>query len=259
MSENTPRVSIITPVHNASAFLLETIRSAQAQTLEDWEMLAVDDHSTDNSLDLLRIEAASDPRIKVFTSPLRGAAEARNLALRQAKGDFIAFLDADDLWLPEKLSHQISFMENQGVDFSYTPYDYIDEHSRPMNIRREVPSRINYRSSRRGCRIGCLTVVYRRSAAPSVQTVALAKRNDDALWLRCFKSIEEGYRLNEPLALYRKSAGSLSSGSKFKLLKHHYALYRKNEGLDPLRSVFYTVCNVIVYFDVNKRWEHSIP
>lgn len=249
-------VSIITPLHNAEDFIGETIESVLSQSYTHFEMLIVNDHSTDSSQKIVEDYCKKDSRIKLYDSDGYGAAVARNLALRKAQGEFIAFLDSDDLWLSNKLERQLAFMNDKEIDFSYTPYEYIDEHSKPLGIVREVPETIDYHSSLVGCRIGCLSVVYRHEKAPHIQTADLKKRNDDALWLRIFKHIDKGYRLNEVLCLYRKSSNSLSSGSKLKLLGHHYRLYRINEGFGVLKSLLYTFSNVLVYLDVKKNFEH---
>lgn len=251
-------VSIITPLHNAQDFISETIDSVLAQDYENFELLIVNDHSDDASVEIVERYIKKDARIALYHSDEYGAACARNLALRKAKGEFIAFLDADDLWLPNKLSAQIEFMQTKQIDFSYTPYEYIDEHSNRLNMVREVPECIDYQSSLRGCRIGCLSVIYRHEKAPHIQTADVKKRNDDALWLRIFKQIDRGYRLNRVLCLYRKSSNSLSSGSKLKLLKHHYRLYRINEQFGSFKSVLYTISNVLVYLDVKKHYEHPV-
>ena len=252
-----PLVSIIMPVHNAEKYIKETICSVLSQTYSNFELICVNDHSEDNSIKIIQ-EFIDDERIKLYNAKKRGAANARKIAISKAKGKYVAFLDSDDIWTKDKLEKQINFMEKNNVYFTYTPYTYIDDNSESLNVIRLVPKSINYISSLMGCRIGCLTVIYNQEVCGKIQTANLKKRNDDILWLTILKKIDKGYRLNIPLAKYRKSNNSLSSGSKLKLLKHHYILYRVGEKMGVLKSVFFVICNIFTYFDVKFRYEKKL-
>lgn len=153
-------VSIITPSYNTAKYIAETIESVQAQTYTNWEMIIVDDCSTDNTDDIVA-PFLTDSRIRYLKNPQNsGAAVSRNYALREAKGRWIAFLDSDDLWMPDKLRRQIDFMEQEGHHFSYTYYCEIDEASKPIGITVMGPKRITKRGMYNYCWPGCLTVIY---------------------------------------------------------------------------------------------------
>lgn len=246
-------ISIITPVYNGEAYIEETLRCVLAQTYTNWEMLIVDDISDDQTVAILRKYANQDPRIRFFVSDVKGGASmARNKALKEAKGSYIAFLDADDLWKRDKLEKQYRFMKKNKLDFCYHNYSLIDEAGKPCHIQRIAPAQLTYRRALLGCSIGCLSVMYAVKNIGLVQTKRLDKRNDDALWLTILKRCRIGYLLNEDLAYYRVRSKSLSSGSKIKLLKYHYRLYRDIVEYDPIRSLFFTGTNIAVYF-MNKR------
>lgn len=153
-------VSIITPSYNTAKFIGKTIESVQTQTHRNWELIIVDDCSSDNT-DEVVADYLNDDRIKYIKNEKNsGAAISRNRALREAKGKWIAFLDSDDLWLPEKLERQICFMEKNGYHFSYTNYEEIDENDWPINVKVSGPKRINKHGMYNYCYPGCLTVMY---------------------------------------------------------------------------------------------------
>ena len=154
-------VSIIMPNYNSEKYVKESIQSVLDQTYQNWELILVDDCSTDNSLEI--VKSFGDDRIKIFQNETNsGAAVSRNYALRMAEGKWIAFLDSDDLWSPEKLSLQIDFMVKNNYHFSYTPYSHIDENSNPLNVEVTGPRKISKRKMFRYDYIGCLTVIYNR-------------------------------------------------------------------------------------------------
>ena len=249
-------ISIVTPTYNGENFIAETIKSVQAQTYEHWEMLIVDDLSTDNTVEIVKAFAAQDARIKFFILPEKGGASlARNKAIREAKGDYIAFLDADDLWKPEKLEKQLAFMKEAQVAFCYHHYSLIDEAGQALHIRRIAPEKLSFHRALLGCSIGCLSVMYHAKAVGLIQIERLDKRNDDALWLKILEKCQWGRLLDEDLAYYRIVERSLSSGSKVKLLKYHYRLYRNIMNYHAIKSLYYTICNVFVYFYNKKRRE----
>ena len=243
-----PLVSIITPSYNAEKYIEETIKSVQNQTYKNWEMIIVDDISTDQSINIIKKYSESDKRIKYFILNEKGGASlARNKAIQEANGKYIAFLDSDDVWRSEKLEKQVQFMEENSYDFTYHNYELINENSQKLNRLRKSPTSISYKRALIGCSIGCLSAMYNCHTVGKVQIKRLDKRNDDALWLKKKKKCQSGYLLDENLALYRVGNNSISSGSKTKLLKYHFQLYR-NQDFSVVTSLFFTFTNIIIYF-----------
>ena len=247
-----PLVSIITPVYNGEDTIVETIESVLNQTFKDFEMIVVDDISTDNTRKIVEEYTKKDKRVKYYLLPSKGGASAaRNYAISKASGRYIAFLDGDDLWYPEKLEKQIKFMQDNDYHFTYTDYEYIDENSKPLNKMRKCPKKMSYHRMLFGDSVGCLTVIYDSIAVGRISIPELKKRNDYALWCIILKKVKCGYKYNEVLAKYRKvsDSNSLSSGRKIKLLKYHYRVHRNVNEFNPVTSVFYTVTNVVNYFN----------
>lgn len=236
-------VSIIMPSYNTGRFIAETIRSVLAQTYENWELIIVDDCSTDDT-DAI-VAKFDDSRIRYIKNEANsGAAVTRNRALREAKGRWIAFLDSDDLWHPEKLAKQIAFMEQNGYAFSYTDYCEIDEASNPKGVTVTGPKRITKAGMYAYCWPGCLTVMYDASVVGLVQIEDIKKNNDYAMWLKaCHKA--DCYLLNEVLASYRKRSGSISNHGYVALIKWHYRLFREAEHMDPVQSGLRTCINLV--------------
>ena len=249
-----PLVSIVTPCYNSEKYISETIESVLNQIYENWEMIIVDDISTDKSIDIIKDYCNKDERIKYYILEEKGGASiARNKAIKESQGKYIAFLDADDIWKPDKLEKQVQFMEDNNYDFTYHNYELIDENSKKLNKLRKAPDSITYKRALIGCSIGCLSAMYNCESVGKVQIKRLDKRNDDALWFKILKECKKGYLLNDNLALYRVGNNSISSGSKTKLLKYHYQLYRNND-FSCLSSLFFTFTNIIIYF-WNKKSE----
>lgn len=249
----TPLVSVVTPSYNAEKYIHETIQSVIDQTYSHWEMIIVDDLSTDATIDVIKKYSIDDSRIRYFILKEKGGASlARNKAIKESKGKYIAFLDADDIWKKDKLEKQVKFMEENDYDFTYHNYELIDEHSRRLMKMRNAPDCITLKRALIGCSIGCLSAMYNCEAIGKIQIKKLDKRNDDALWFKILDKCKKGYLLNENLAYYRIGNHSISSGNKIKLLKYHYKLYREIQEYSRPLSVFYTFTNIMVYF-YNKR------
>ncbi len=245
-----PLVSIVTPVYNGEKTISETIESVIHQTFNDFEMIIVDDMSDDNTEKIVNDYVKKDKRIKYFRLSQKGGASlARNFAIEKAIGRYIAFLDGDDLWYPEKLEKQIAFMQNHNYAFTYTDYEYIDEDGNKLNIYRKCPEKMTYHRMLLGDSVGCLTVIYDTNKTGKVSIPELKKRNDYALWCLILKKIRKGYKYNEILALYRKGehSNSLSGGSKVKLLKYHYLVHRKINNFNVFKAFYYTFTNGINY------------
>ncbi len=236
-------VSIIMPSYNTGRFIAETINSVLAQTYENWEIIIVDDCSTDNTDNAIE-PFLEDERIKYFKNETNsGAAVSRNRALREARGKWIAFLDSDDLWKPDKLEKQIAFMEKNNYHFSYTNYSEIDEDSKPLGKHVTGPKRISKTGMYNYCWPGCLTVMYDAETVGLVQIADIKKNNDYAMWLKVCKKAK-CYLLDEDLASYRKRQGSISNHSYKALVKWHYKLFREAEGKNSLVSAFNTCRNL---------------
>ena len=235
-------VSIIMPSYNTEKFIKQTIDSVIAQTYTNWELIIVDDCSTDNSIQV--INNINDLRIKLFINEKNsGAAISRNKALQEAKGKWIAFLDSDDLWSKDKLKKQIDFMESNNYDFSYTNYIEINENNEELGIKVTGPKKITKHRMFNYCWPGCLSVMYNAETIGLIQIEDLKKNNDYAMWLKVIKQ-SNCYLLNEILAKYRIRKGSISNHSKLKLIKHHYYLFRKSEKKCSVLSFFYTTKNL---------------
>ena len=240
-------VSIIMPSYNTGGYIAETIASVLAQTYTNWELLIVDDCSSDDT-DRVVEPFLKDPRIRYFKNETNaGAAVSRNRALREAKGRWIAFLDSDDLWLPEKLETQIAFMEENGYKFSYTRYTEIDEQGQPLNVTVGGPRRITRTGFFNYCWPGCLTVMYDVQTVGLVQIKDIKKNNDYAMWLAVSEKAD-CYLLDEVLAKYRKRSGSISNHGYMALIKWHYKLYREAIAQSALLSVCNTVRNLLFGF-----------
>ena len=254
-------VSIIMPSYNTGKFIAESIASVAAQTYTDWELIVVDDASTDNTDEVVQRVILSGAQAKSKDLPSsrirylkndrnRCAAYSRNRALREAKGKWIAFLDSDDLWAPEKLEKQIAFMTKNGYAFSYTRYDEIDENGKSTGTIVGGPKHITKTGMFNYCWPGCLTVMYDREVVGDIQIAEIQKNNDYAMWLKiCRKA--DCFLLDENLARYRKRSGSISHHSYMALVKWHYKLYREAEGMNPVVSLFNTGRNL--FFGVWKK------
>ena len=244
-------VSIVMPSYNTAKYIAESINTVLAQTYTDWELLIVDDCSTDNTDEVVSKFLKQDSRIKYIKNDCNsGAAVSRNRALRDAKGKWIAFLDSDDLWMPEKLYKQIQFMEVNDCSFSYTEYMEIDENSVPNGRTVTGPKRITKTGMYNYCWPGCLTVMYDASVIGLIQIEDIRKNNDYAMWLKVSQKTN-CYLLNEVLAKYRKRTGSISNHTYAALIKWHYRLYKQAEHMSAPVSLFNTCRNMV--FGVMKK------
>ena len=238
-------VSIITPSFNCGKYIGETIKSVIMQSYQNWEMIIVDDCSSDDTRQI--ISEYNDNRIKLLiNSHNRGAAYCRNKAIKEAKGKYIAFLDADDVWLPEKLKKQINFMRDNGYSFTCAYCDYIDENSMPLEVIDTSPNKVGKVGMYLYNWIACLTVIYYVPVVGMIQIEEIPKRNDYALWLKVIKKTE-CYCYPEILGSYRVRKNSISHTSKIKLVKEHYNLFRKCEKMSFLKAILLTFINVLMY------------
>lgn len=232
-------VSIITPAYNCANYIGTTIESVLSQTYSYWEMIIVDDCSSDNTEEVVLRYASKDSRIKYKKLEVNsGAAVARNVAMSMATGQYIAFLDSDDVWLPDKLSAQIQFMQENNYKFTCTDYEQIDETGRCLGKIIHCREKADYNRVLLDCPIGNSTVMYDVTQMGKFEVPNIRKRNDDALWLKMLKSEKFIYGLNQVLVQYRVRHDSISA-NKFQLIKYHWVLYRKIEHLNIMRSIFY--------------------
>lgn len=230
-------VSIITPCYNPQSELLNTIKSIQTQSYKDYEHIIIDDCSNKPFSQELLDTISSDPKIKFIKRRWNaGAAVTRNRGISEAKGKYIAFLDADDTWLPDKLEKQIAFMEETQCPLSYTNYDVVDENGEYLGTRK-APAELSYDELIRVNRIGCLTAMYNTEICGKQYMPNILKRQDYGLWLQITKKFGPAKGVDEVLAKYRSSKSSLS-GNKLKVLKYQWRLYREIENLSLAKSLY---------------------
>lgn len=247
-------VSIVMPSYNTADYISESIKSVQAQVYSNWELIIVDDCSTDNTDDVVK-PFLVDSRIRYLKNERNsGAAVSRNRALRDAKGRWIAFLDSDDLWVPEKLEKQIGFMEKNGYSFSYTNYEEIDMAGQKTGVKITGPKKITKTGMFNYCWPGCLTVMYDAEKVGLIQIADIKKNNDYAMWLKVCKKAD-CYLLDEYLAEYRKGRkGSVSTHSVKTMIRWHYKLFKEAEQIGTTRSVINTIRNMIFGFYKKQRY-----
>ena len=243
-------VSIITPSYNSAKFIKECVESVLAQTYTNWEMLIVDDCSQDNSKEKIVVLCENDERIKIISLDKNiGSAGTRNVAIQKAKGKYIAFLDSDDLWEPQKLEKQLLFMSKNNIAFSYTTYQTISEDgSIDINIIK-APKQMTYHSYLKNTIIGCLTVVIDREKISDIEMPNIRSSHDMALWLLIMKRGFVAYGLDESLAKYRVVSSS-KTANKIKAAKDVWKVYREVEKLSFLYSSW---CFVNYIFNAIKK------
>lgn len=248
---NEPLVSIITPVYNAERFLSETIKSVKEQTYKNWELLLVDDCSKDNSAKIIKEFNRTDDRIKyIKLEKNSGASISRNTGIKNAKGRFIAFVDSDDLWEPEKLEIQISYMLEKNLGFTFTSYRYMKENGVKTNKVAKAPFKINYNGLLKNTIIGCSTVVIDREIIGEFEMPLVKRGQDTATWLQILRNEKYAYGIQKDLVNYRLVGDSLSS-NKIKALKRTWNTYRNVEKLNIFKSS-YVFC-FYVYNAIKKR------
>ncbi len=234
-----PLFSVISPVYNSARFLAEAVASVQAQTLDDWELVLVDDASQDGSLELAEQLAARDQRIRVL--PLQenvGPAKARNTAIAEARGRYLAFLDSDDIWCPEKLERQLSLLKLSGASLVYSAYEKVNETGARSGRVVQVPSRVSYQDLLRATVIATVTAVVDIERTGPIRMPDIRKRQDYAFWLYLLRNHGMAYGVQYPLAYLRKRPGSLSS-NKLSATWYTWRVYREFEHLHIPASLYY--------------------
>lgn len=236
------KISIIVPVYNVEKYIGETISSVRSQMYENWELILVTDGCTDQSAAIIeKIQnETGDERIRLIRQPQNmGAARARNRGVEEATGRFIAYLDSDDLWKPDKLLKEIEFMKRVGAGFAFTGYEFADEAGCGTGRVVRVPPALNYRQALRNTTIFTSTVMFDTEKIAKAELVMPQMKSEDtALWWSVLRSGRTAYGLDENLVLYRRSANTLSS-NKLEAVRRIWMLYRRAEHLSVLGSMYY--------------------
>ena len=245
---NKDLVSIITPTYNSMSYIQDTYESIKSQQYEHWEWLITDDCSADDTWEYLQNIAKDDDRIKIFQNKTNsGAANSRNNSISHAKGEFIAFLDSDDIWLPEKLAQHIAFMNKNSIDLSFTSYFLIDEKGAPLNRIVDANCRGEYSYQdmlKKKATMGCCTVIVRASAFNDLSMPLVWAGQDYALWLKLLKTGTKAVIFNNPLSQYRIVSNSLSR-NKYKKALRIWQVYRETEQLNIVKAS-YVFCHYAV-------------
>lgn len=237
-------VSIVTPVYKAEKYIEKTIRSVMAQTYTNIEMILVDDCSPDNSAARIQELAEKDNRIKyIKLSQNEGAAVARNTGIENAQGQYIAFIDSDDVWKPKKLEEQLSFMKKNNYAFTYTNFEMVREDGAVINPSAPLPEKLNYTGLLKNTAIACSTVVIDRTIIGDFRMPLVRKGQDTATWLKLLRNHDYAYLLDEVLGSYRQVPGSISS-DKLGALKRTWNTYRNLEKLPLLKAIYYFSCYI---------------
>lgn len=240
----TVLVSVIMPTYNCGQYIAESLDSVLAQTVTDLEVQIVDDCSKDNTEEVLKPYLDRYPNIHYFRLPQNGGpAVARTEAIKRASGKYCAFLDSDDLWVPEKLEKQIGFMESTGAKFSCTAYRQINMEGEELQMVLVPPNKTDYRKCiRLSNPIGNLTVMYDQETLGKFEVPLIQKRNDFALWLQILKTTKYCYGMEEVLGYYRVGRKGSVSHNKLVQAKYHWQLYHEIENHGIIRSAYEIGC-----------------
>ena len=243
MARNDDLVSIIMPAYNCEKYVVEAIESVINQTYSNFELIVIDDGSNDSTLKIINDLAEKDNRIKALQNEKNsGVSATRNRGISIAEGNWIAFLDSDDIWVEEKLEKQMNCVKENNADFIFTASTYIDEDGKPYRGIFEVPEKISYRKLLRQNVITCSSVLVKKKYFDNIKMEKDEMHEDYAVWLRILKLGITAYGVNEPLLIYRISRNS-KSGNKIKTVKMTYKVFRFI-GINPIWSAYYMVNHV---------------
>ena len=232
-------VSVIMPAYNAAGFIAESIRSVQQQTFKDWELLVIDDASTDETSNVVEELKAEDPRIKLHILPTnQGAGFSRNIGIKAATGDYISFLDADDLWKPHKLETQLRIMTTENVQVCFSSYELINEQGKSLQKQIKALQFLSFEKLKKANYIGNLTGIYNASKLGKIYCPLIRKRQDWGLWLLAVEKAGFAKGIQESLAVYRERENSIS-GNKIEMLQYNYRVYREVLKYSSLKSLFW--------------------
>lgn len=252
MSKNEALVSIVMPAYNCEKYVVEAINSILAQTYRNWELLVLDDGSKDNTLRIIEEFSQNDSRIKALPNGKNmGVSATRNRGIELASGEWIAFLDSDDMWEPEKLEKQFEIVDKEAAEFLFTGSSYINEEGEPYKGIFEVPEKITYKKLRNQNVISCSSVLVRKKYFENIKMEKDEMHEDYAVWLRILKFGVTAYGVNEPLLIYRISRNS-KSGNKMKTIKMTYKVFRF-VGINPIGSAYFMMRHVIASVGKYKR------
>lgn len=237
-------VSVVMPTYNCGKYILKSVDSVLAQTMNDWEIQIVDDCSTDNTAEILAPYLEKYPQIHYFRLPQNGGpAVARTEAIRRASGKYVAFLDSDDIWFPQKLEKQIAFMKETSSYFSCTAYSCMDDDGNSLHYALYPPAKTDYRKCiRLSNPIGNLTAMYDQEKLGKFEVPMIKKRNDFALWLQILKKTPYCAGMQEVLGTYRTGRKGSVSNNKLKQGKYHWQLYHDIEHHGYIRSIYEIGC-----------------
>ncbi len=246
-------VSVIMPAFNAAEFIISAVKSVQNQTYAHWELLIIEDASTDFTLSKIKQLVKEDSRIKLLENyQNEGSGISRNKGIKAASGDFIAFLDADDLWKPEKLKIQLDFMHQNNVDVCYSSYELISENGKEKKQKVECLPFLTYQKLLKSNYIGNLTGVYNARKLGKIYCPEVRKRQDWALWLNAVEKAGIARGIQDVLAIYRKRKKSLS-GNKLQMLKYNFNIYHKVLGFGLWKSSSYMMVFLKEHFLVKTK------
>lgn len=232
-----PLISIITPCFNGHHYIAHTLKSVLAQTYTHWELIIIDDHSSDQTLAVVEELAKNDARVQVVRLLQNsGPAKARNVGLDLATGNYIAFLDSDDLWMPNKLERQLAFMEHQNARISFTAFCRMDENGVPGRVKNEVPQKVNYQQLLSNNVIACSSAMYCAKTLGKLRFVNMG-HEDFLFWLNALKMVGHAQGLNEVLLHYRIRKGSISS-NKWQAAGFTWNVYRKGQGFGLPKTIW---------------------
>ncbi len=242
-----PLVSVIIPTYNVGKYIKNCLLSVINQTYNKLDIVIVDDFSNDNTIEI--IKSLNDSRIRIFrNSENKGAAFSRNFGIRMCNGEYISFLDGDDVWDLEKIEKQINFMLENDILFCSCFYDFINESGIKNGNYMSAPKKISHKQFLKTDYIGCITAIYKKSVYPYLSIPeTILKRNDYALWIKLSEKTD-CYVLPEILASHRIREESLSSGNKISLLKFHKLLFQNLYNFNALKSSFFAFRNAYYYF-----------
>lgn len=230
-----PLVSIVTPCYNSAAFITETLDAVVAQNYTNWELIVVDDRSADETCRIVEAFASRHPRIRlVALKENGGVSNARNIGLAAAKGKYIAFLDSDDIWLEDKLSRQVSYMEKELLPLTFCAYNRIDEQGKIISGQIPVPRTVNYNALLAHNVVIFSTSMMLKSAIGDIK-FSRAGHEDWIFLLQLLKKCGQGYGINQPLVYYRVRQNSVSS-NKLKAIGYTWKIFRESEGINFFRS-----------------------
>ena len=230
-------VSVIVPVFNAGKWIEDTILSVKSQTYKDWELILVDDGSADNSMEIMRSYESDNIRI-IDDGSNKGAAYARNMGVKAARGRYICYIDADDLWSPDKLEKQLAFADENDAAFTFTGYEFADASGVGVQKIVRVPKTIGYRQALKNTTIFTSTVMFDMDKLDKDDIMMPQVPSEDtATWWKVLKKVSKAYGLDEQLTLYRRGTGTLSS-NKMTAIQRIWNLYRNVEGLNVFYSAY---------------------